>query len=399
MRIRALTIATCLSATVLSSLAEAQTQRAAERRIDRNQRQIQRQANRADYYSDQTWQEINPWIQQYGINPITRAAGAARSTAGAAAEATRAAANTAAGAARGAANVVANSADAADGRIDGRFGYVDRNNQGWFYDYYTYTPTYYYGTDNAERYAGAIRYFDADNDGVYESSAYYRDSNEDGSYDEYDRVDFYSVEEVESQPATATTERRTTSTYVGPSDSRRYQVEGEIAMVKTAKVNGNEHLVVALAQSSEAELAIDLGPAKAMQDRDVEVGKAITAIGAVEQVGERRLLVADRVRLGSGQTIEIDRTHGLTLTGSIVDVKETRIGTTTNYMAVVNVDGERQLVDLGPVNSYKVKLQPSTEVVIHGLPVRSRDHRVIMANRVRLGSEVIEVNRAQSFSF
>lgn len=385
MRLRLLGVLTCLCALNFAALnVEAQTRAANERRLDRNQRQMQRQMNRGNYYSDQAWQQINPWIQRYGINPLTRAA-----------DATRAAADRAVDAA-------GRAIDSADGRRDGQFGYVDRNNQGWFYDYYTYTPTYFYGQQGADRYAGAIRYFDSNNDGIFDTSAYYRDSQQSGVFDEYDRYDFSYVEddnEVETQQRDTTTRQQTTTTYVGPSDARRHQVSGEIAMIKTAKVNGNENLVVALKHESEDSLAIDLGPAKEMRKHDVEVGKSIQAVGAMETIGEKQLLVAESVRLSGGETIEIDRSFGVTLTGNILDVQETTIGSTKHYMAIVNVEGESQLVDLGPVKSYKVKIQPETEIVIQGLPVRSRDHRVVMANRVRLGDEVITVHRTQSSSF
>lgn len=357
-------------ATLTASTVEAQTQRAIERRIDRNARQMQRQANRVDYYTPQVWQQLDPWVQRYGVVPLAATVG----------------------------NVVSRAVDAADGRVDGRFGFRNNTPQNaWFYDYYSYTPTYYYSQPNNERYVNAIRYFDADNDGIYESYSSFRDSDNDGIYDEYDRFDFQPQAPARSKETTEST-ASASSSYVGPEDARRHKVEGEIGLTKTAQVNGQEHLLVGLKQERDT-LAIDLGPANAMQGKQIEVGKSIVAFGAMERIGEKQLLVANSIQIGNGQTMQIDRASGLKIAGSIVDVMNTKIGSQEHYMAVVEAKGERQLVDLGPVSTYKVKLQPATQIVVYGVPVRSQKHRIIMADRVQLGKEFITINRSQSYHF
>lgn len=389
MKILRRTLMLCTAALVMlaSTPVEAQTQRALERRAERNARQLQRQANRGAYYTPQTWQQLNPWVRENGVAPIARAG------------------NTAAAVG----NAVAQTGDAVTRRGDAQFGYRDQSQQNsWFYDYYTYTPTYYTArTEN--RYAGAIRYFDADGDGVYDSQAYYRDSDDDGRYDQYDRVDFYSQAETnarvetDARPETrveVTTEQRTdtrdTDDYAGPEDARRHTVEGEIAFTKAAQVNGDEHLLVGLTHNDDT-LAIDLGPAADLKGRNIEVGTSITAVGAMEVIGEKDLLIADSVRIAGGETIEINRNASERWTGEIVDVKVTQIGSTEYYMAIVDVDGERQLIDLGPTATYKTEIEPATQITFWGVPVRANEHRVIMANEVRLGDEVIRVERSRSF--
>ncbi|WP_442509317.1 hypothetical protein SH528x_000883 [Novipirellula sp. SH528] len=371
--------------TALSSLpVEAQTQRALERRAERNARQLQRQANRSDYYSPGTWQTLDPWIRENGVAPLARAA-----------------------------NAIGQTVDAATRIGDGQFGYRDKSAQNtWFYDYYTYTPTYYTQRSD-DRYAGAIRYFDADSDGVYDSRSYYRDSDEDGRYDEYDRYDFYNDgtadakvqvevsstdgDEPRSDVARADSARAdsTRDTYRGPEDARRHNVQGEIAFTKKAKVNGSDNLLVGINHENETTLAIDLGPVDSLRGQHVEVGNTITAVGVYETVGEKQLLLADTFRIEGGQSIEVDRAAGLNLTGEIVDIKSTPIGSTDHYIAVVSIDGERQLVDLGPTTTYKVKLQPSTKVTLRGVPVRAQEHRVILAEQVRVGGETFNIQPTQ----
>jgi hypothetical protein len=353
----------------------AQNTRTLERRLDRNERQVQRQANRADYYTAQTWQQINPWIQQNGIAPLSNAA------------------RTAVNAAE---RAIAQTADAASRRMDGQFGYQDKSQANvWFYDYYTYTPTYYsQKSDNA--YAGAIRYFDADNDGVYESCARYRDSDNDGRYDEFDRVDFFAQSSGSTKTSNPAEDK---NEYTGPEDARRHTVKGKIEMIKTATVNGNKHLIVGLNQEKESTMAIDLGSAESMKERNVEVGQLIVATGALETVGEKQVLVADSVKIGDGETITISHYSGVNVTGQVVDVKTTTIGSVESYLAVVEVDGQRQLVDLGPAATYKVKLQPSTKIKLRGIPVRSQEHRVLMADQVELDGEVYTIDRMKNFKF
>ena len=309
----------------LSNINWAQNDRAVERRLNRNERQIQRQINRADYFSDKTWQQLNPWIAQAKIAPLERAAKA-----------------------------VGNVADAADGRVDGRFGFRNSNPQTtWFYDYYTYTPTFYYGSGQADLYAGAIRYFDADQDGIYETHAYYRDSDHDGVYDEYSRLDFGGPPVADDEAAKAPPG----IDYSGPTDARRHRVQGAIAMTKTAEVNGKDVLVVALKQEGDKTLAIDLGPLTAMQGKQIEVGTTISAVGPIQTIGEKEILFADQVTVG-GTTLDVDRTTGMTLNGAVVEVTEINVGSDPHYMAVVEVDGQRQLVDLGTTSLYQGAYSP-----------------------------------------
>ncbi|MEO8268796.1 MAG: hypothetical protein ABI557_03685 [Aureliella sp.] len=374
---------TVLPVCASSGLVEAQTDRALERRIERNERQMQRQANRVDYYSADTWQQLNPWIQHAGVAPFSSAATPARSVA----------------AATG--NAVKQTVDAASRIVDGQFGYQDKSPQSaWFYDYYTVSPTYYVPQGD-DRYASAVRYFDRDGDGVFEAQSNYRDSDNDGRYDEYDQLDFYQSPAHDSSAAVNDNDKREDklhSVYEGPEDSRRHRFAGEISMIKNAKVQGQENLVVALKSPDGATPAIDLGPIDGMQGKHVEVGTQIVANGALQQVGDKQVLIADTVQIGDGKPLGIDRNFGQNYTGEIVDIKTVQTDRAEYYMAVVNIDGEPQLVDLGPTTSYKVALKPSSKITIRGVPVRTRDHRVILAQQIELGKDnTIRIERPRQF--
>jgi hypothetical protein len=108
--------------------------------------------------------------------------------------------------------------------------------------------------------------------------------------------------------------------------------------------------------------------------------------------------VADSFQIGNGETIQVSRGYGQTFTGEIVDIKTVPMNNSENYMAVVNINGERQLVDLGPTTAYKVALKPATQITLQGMPVRSSNHRVILAEQVSMGNnEVIRIERSQRF--
>jgi hypothetical protein len=343
--------------------AEAQLPGAARRAT----RQLQRQINRTGYYTDRAWQQVNPWVQEYGVAPLRRAA-----------------------------NAVGQTVDAATRIGDGQFGYRDQSApNSWFYDYYTYSPTYY-ATPADERYSTAIRYFDPDGDGVFDSRSRYRDSDNDGRYDEYDRYDFYSAQAGVRSSDRAEADNSLdddANRYIGPQDARRHTVNGKISVTKVADVNGNQNLVIGIDDGNNQTQAIDLGPVDQMRGAGVEVGASIVAAGVMETVGDKPLLMADRVRINDGKSMEVDRRRGEQLTGQSVSVKNTQIDSTDHYLAVVEIDGERQLVDLGPTSNFKQQIEPSTTVTLVGIPVRVDNYRVLMANRVKLGDQTITIDR------
>ncbi len=264
----------------VADFAIAQSERALDRRAARNERQLQRQVNRAEYYGNNNWQQLDPWLERNGI---------------------RAAANATARAANATANVTANAV--APNRT--AYGYRDNtnNNAQWFYDYYTLAPTYFSKSTSKDAYGAVIRYFDADGDGVYDSYAQHRDADNDGAYDEYDRLDFAASGNAEND------------SYAGLSESKRYTVQGTVVAAKNAQVGQEENLVVQVQQAQQEDIIVDLGPTTQLSAADVTEGTNITATGWIEQVGDKKLLVADTVAFGQQQEIQIQREYGKPIQG------------------------------------------------------------------------------------
>lgn len=347
-------------APIATSYLEAQTARALERRADRNSRQAQRQANRADYYSNQAWQQVSPWIEKSGVKGAT------------------------------AASVGANARGATNTSRANPYGFRDNSaaNAQWFYDYYRVAPTYYSRANGADAYGAAVRYFDADNDGVYDSYAQYRDSNKDGSYDEYDRLDFVTGSKGDSDD------------FYGPAESKRYTVKGTVEATKKADVGDSQNLLAQVKQSGDAEDAIvDLGPTDNPALNDVKEGTKIAASGTIEHIGDKKLIVADTVAIGGQEEFAVRRFSTKPLTGQIVDVQKIEVHSVPHYLGVVETGEGKQLVDLGPAKTYKSEIKPSTKVVIQGIPVKTHDHTVILADEVDIDGQSYTVDRTESLSF
>lgn len=387
-RIFSLSIAAAvLASPILMETADAQTARAQERRENRNERQLQRQVNRADYYSDQAWSRMSPWVQGSGVvagNIADRTAARAAQSADLAVDGeldrnrpvAGNAARTAAGAAAGAAaNVAANA-------VRGNYGYNSQPGDQFFYDYYSVAPTYYVPNDTGDAYRAAVRYYDGNNDGVYDSYATHRDSDNDGVYDEYDRYDFVTGSQAEDN-------------YQGPNSAARQTVSGSVEMAKTSMVGSSKNLVVAVASGNNQPQVVDLGPAD--QLRGVSVGTQITATGHMEEVGDKQLLVADTVQIGGQQQVEIQRSSGPAVQGTIVDVQTFDVQSQPHYFAIVESGEGRQLVDLGPQNTYKQAPAAQTQVTVYGVPIQTRDQRVLLADRVEIAGQTLRIPRGVSF--
>lgn len=343
----------------------------AERQEARQNLQAQRLANRSQYYTQQTWSQLDPWITRNQVPPLARAARAA----GTAVNATEQAINT------------ANTIAANNAAARAAYGYNAPGAAGttWFYDYYTYSPTYYSApAPNATVYGSAARYYDLNGDGVYDTLGSFRSSNNTGVYDVYDRYDFADVDQAQ-QPAPLPG---------SVTDAHRHTVTGKIEDTKVAKVNGTDNLVaqVADAKNPNQKTIVDLGAAQRWQGKPVQQGDSLTATGPVEQVGDKQVLIAETVSVGNQTNVQIARTAPM-LEGQIVDVTHTQVQGADHTLAIIDNGSTRQIVDLGPTNDLKVKIEPQVKVAVQGVPVQVRDRSVLMAERVVVDGQEIPIQR------
>lgn len=362
-------VITTLASTVGVSFGQVGTPRQ-ERRIER---QEQRLNNRTQYYNPQAWSQLNPWITRNQVPAATRAARAAD-------------------AAVNIANAAANAT--ATVNTSGRYGYATGANAGsqpgWFYDYYSYSPTYYStpATDaNAAAYASAVRYQDTNGDGVYDSAATFSDSSKSGRFDAYDRYDFAELEQKQDKNNDGWSD--------APVDSSRHTVSGKIEATKFAKVNGVESLIVKVATASgdaNTPTIIDLGASTQWQSTPVKENDTVTATGPIEQIGDKRVMMADSVVVGQSKQVTITRLSPM-IKGEVVDVTQTEVKGKEHTIVVVNNGSDRQIVDLGPTPGLKFKVVPQTQLSVRGVPVQVHDHNIIMADSLDVNGQQINIQR------
>ena len=332
-----------------------------ERRLDRNVRQADRQAqrmgNRSNYYSDSTWKQVTPWISKYELQPIQRAA-----------------------------NVAANAANAANAAANARFGYANpaaANAQtGWFYDYYSAPYANFTtgaGTNNV--YSSAQIYNDTNNDGVYDDFYTYRDSDNKGRFDEYDQYEF-----AETKKSTGKAE-----SHNGLYDAHRHTVSGKIEASKSSKVNGMMHTVVRVKGDKEPMTLVDLGPSTALNAVKAEVGQDIVASGPIMQIGDKEVMMAESAQISSKEVV-IGRSAPK-ITGVVLEASSAELQNGSHSMIVVKSDNGNRLIDLGNADQLKVKIAPQSQIVVWGVPVQMRDHSVILAEKIELNGQSYTIKR------
>jgi hypothetical protein len=356
LRLKLFAFAIALTWIVPSAAVEAQVGRGRqERQEDRIERRTERQLNRSQqgfYFNDITWTQVEPWLQQYGINPLT----------------------------------VRTRPDAA---VTAAYGFVDQTpDDDWFYDYYDYGYSYYYPAHDTHA-AYGFQYYDRDGDGVYD--AYYStiDADNDGVFDTVDEFRFGV--EAAAQPPRAESEM---TVFNPPQNADPLEVSGAIVAVKTGKVRSAEHLLVEVGgEGQENAIAVDLGPTSEVSVQ-IKVGDELRARGRYVEMGDKNLFVAHEIVL-NGETIAINR-RGEPIVGTIVESRPIEVRGVPHVMAVVMVGEEHKLVDLGPEAELKVDLRPETEIQIYGTPVTLRDRPVVMAHEIMYNGNEIRIARPVS---
>ena len=357
-----------------------------ENREDRREARQQRLGNRSQYYSNDTWNQLDPWIKRNNLTPMERLARAA----GVAAGVTEKALNTA--------NEVA---DRANNQASTRYGYMNPNGpgeNGWFYDYYSYSPTSYNAPATGSNiYGSATRYYDLDGDGVYENLNVFRDSDSNASYDIYDRYDFAGDEPTDKSRIDKNQPQSAEDLVDSPEDANRHTVSGKVYASKSAKVNGNENLIVRLSEvetkgDKQSAPLIDIGPVAQWKEHPLQVNAMLSATGPIERIGDKRILIAESVKVGDGRELSIAR-GAPKMEGQVVDVTEAQVKGKTHTLAVIEAESKRQLVDLGPAENLKVKVEPQTKIIVQGVPVRVRNHSIVQAERVSIDGQDITIRR------
>jgi len=178
----------------------------------------------------------------------------------------------------------------------------------------------------------------------------------------------------------------------------RSDFQGKVEAIKQVGVmgGGDEHVVVLLSEG-DARYVVDLGPAKALTDLQIQVGEALEGQGKLGRVGDRVVVFADALtRQGKEITIRQDLqlqsvplarepAKSLDISGEILKLKDvTTEGGQSNTVALVAAaDGKQMAVDLGPSDtfgSFGINVGDTLQVTGRLTPIG--EHLVLWAEQI-----------------
>lgn len=315
------------------------------------------------YYEDDAWYDISEWFDGNDYNPTDEEFGEWDD------------------------EVYNRDLDETDQDNDAWYGYnaTIGDDDNWFYDYYDYGYDSYTDYDGDDLYESGFRYYDYDNDGSYDAYATWYDWDKDGFYEDYNYYSFASQRSVD-------VERRAQED--APRRSRRVQSTGTIENVKTVNVRGQEHTVIAL-KAGDKTMAADLGRSDKLDTDKLQQGEKITVNGINTKVGDKTVLIAQKVDLGS-ELIKIDRSRPQ-FQGEVVDRRTVKVWGRDHVLAMVKNDqGNKVAVDFGPKSTLKVDFKKGDQLTFSGAPARVQDKLVVMALTIQRDGESVPIDRRQT---
>ena len=279
---------------------------------------------------------------------------------------------------------------------DGWYGYTNRDDNDWYYDYYDPTPYTYYDNDNNGLYDYGSRYYDYDNDGIYDAFASYSDWDGDGFYEDYD---YYSFTD------TGTSQQRAQAQKQVARESRQQTVSGKVQQTKLVNVRGGkQHVVVAIQPQQQQQdqkgqpVIADLGRAEDLKDLNPKVGNQITVKGPKAQVGKQTVILAKSIESG-GQTKQVNR-DARSITGKVLSTHKAKVRGKEHLMAMVETKQKEKThkiaVDLGPADKLRADISKGSSVTISGFPVKVKDKSLIMARWIKQGEQFVQIDRQPS---
>ncbi len=254
----------------------------------------------------------------------------------------------------------------------------------WFYDYWDEGYASYYDGDGDGYYERSTTWHDFDGDGFYDSTASYYDWDDDGSYED--------VEFVMLNTAAKPDDRQSGSQK--PEGSSDQRVSGEITRTKKVSVKDTKHLVVELEKAGGEVCVADLGPAGDLNRFNLEKGSKLKASGPMVKVGDKKVLVAQKVTV-DGNTARIDRQRRQ-LRGQVADTRRVSARDGEHLIAILATGKDRKtLVDLGPADRLKIDLQEDDQIEVKGAPAKINDRRILVAQELRHDGETYTITRGK----
>ncbi|TWT77643.1 OB-fold nucleic acid binding domain protein [Posidoniimonas polymericola] len=269
------------------------------------------------------------------------------------------------------------------------YGYDNRNGgDNWFYDYYDGQYFTYDDLSNDRIYRSAAVYSDYDNDGYFDAVLTAYDSNGDGLYES---GDYYTLNSTADQK-----QGKQSKQGQQPQQSRQQELTGTVKNVKRASVRDTKHLVAMVKTDSGKQFACDLGPAKDMKNVDLAQGDKLTVAGPALKVGDKRVVMADWVKLqDSDQKTKVDRSEA-TLQGKVVDTKKASIRGQKHLLVKLKTDaGKKCLCDLGPADELDANFEQGDQLKVTGVPAKANGRKLVLAESVTIDGDKTRIHRAE----
>ncbi len=299
--------------------------------------------------------------------------------------------------------------DAYDGydSYDNSYGYDDRyGGDDWYYDYWDDGYAFYNDTNNNGLYDFSYSLYDFDGDGYYDAYYSYEDLDNDGLYEDVEVFTFsqpgdQSQNQSQNQSQAQRQDRQQgqrTASNASSKASRAQQITGKVTNTKKTSVRDSKHLVAMVQRESgdsKQEIIIDLGPAEKLSSMSIEKGTQLKATGPMAKVGDKRVLVAQKVSV-DGQSKQIERGQQK-LSGKIVDTRNFTARGQQHTAAIIKTGQDKKvLVDLGPADSLNVDLQKGDQIEVQGAPAKVNDRAMMLACSLRHDGEKVTIDRSSS---
>lgn len=283
------------------------------------------------------------------------------------------------------------------GRRDNWYGFETNSDANWFYDYYNHG--YYFATDpkTDTGVQTSYRYYDTDNDGFYDAYATYIDRDRDGKYDD---ERFYTFDDETDANGNADTDDLKLDPALAKNDdliSLRQSISGTVTQTKQTRTPSAMHTVIVVKSDENAQQTtfVDIGPTTSGDSWSVKKGDKITAEGPVVGIGDKRLMLADKIEF-EGESYVISQQQQA-WDGVVVDTKKMDVRGQSQLMAIVYTpDKKRVLVDLGAADQSKFDLKQNDQIVVRGVPMKIDNRQVVRAHQIEHGGQTVIIQHSDA---
>jgi hypothetical protein len=141
-------------------------------------------------------------------------------------------------------------------------------------------------------------------------------------------------------------------------------------------------------------IVVDLGP-KEKLNLNVEKGTQLTVLGPLARIGGKPIIMAQQVKGQDEKMSQIERL-GVTLEGRVKNGRMVDCHGQQHMILVMERQRKDYLVDLGPAASFNGTLREGDRISVSGVPIKMKDHRMLMARQLQANDQTHEIPRHET---